>query len=175
MGWDEVPGVEGYIISFQTESGEFILPETDLGILTSFSLPEALPYATSILVAVTPYNSEGGAVACTFSLFRTQADPETVLPDCTEINLPLPGATNVTINTLIRWNTVSNVDGHVLNIGTTEGGTEILDNFDVGLGASYEPEQNLTFDQEVFVIVVPYLGTLRAENCTSQSFVTVAE
>jgi gliding motility-associated-like protein len=174
--WDVVTSADGYFISVTTESGTIIIPQTDVGLLTSFDLNEDLPFSTTILVALTPYNSNGESVGCSVSQFTTvQEESPNELPDCTAINLPINGATDVAINPEIRWNAVGNIDGYLLNMGTTEGGTDILDNFDVGLTTSFELLEDLPSGQEIFVTVLPYRGTLGAENCSSQSFVTMAE
>jgi len=174
--WNEVTGADGYLITVTTESNDIIFPETDLGLLTSFDLDENLPFSTTIIVNITPYNSNGESVGCSVSQFTTvEQDTSNDLPDCTAINLPSNRATDIAVDTEIRWNAVGNIDGYVLNIGTTDGGRDIVDNFDVGLTNSFTLLEDLPFNQEIFVTVLPYRGTLRAENCASQSFATVTE
>ncbi|MFS4417588.1 gliding motility-associated C-terminal domain-containing protein [Maribacter sp. 2307ULW6-5] len=174
ISWNGVPNVQGYLISIQTEASETIVPETDLGNVTSFVLPRELPPNTQILIAVTPYNQSGESVSCTFSSIRT-AGADTDAPSCTALNLPANGDTGVATDTELRWNAVGNVDGYLINMGTTEGGTDILDITDVGLTTSYRPATPLPADQEVFVTVVPYSDTDPAQNCGSQSFTTAPD
>jgi gliding motility-associated-like protein len=173
LSWNQVANAAGYLLTVQTEGNDVIIPETDVGILTSFDLPENLPYGTVIQVAVTPYNSDEVSVSCTFSQFTTAQ--ETDVPVCTSINLPMAGDTDVPINTTIRWNAVGNVEGYILNIGTSEGGTDIVRDLDVGLATSYELMEDLPYDQEIFVGIIPYNQTSNTANCQSQSFFTISE
>ncbi|WP_289060843.1 gliding motility-associated C-terminal domain-containing protein [uncultured Zobellia sp.] len=76
IAWNAVNNADGYFLSLRTEAGETILQETDLGILTSYSLSEDLPFETTIIVTITPYNSAGSSVSCTESSFTTSAEPE---------------------------------------------------------------------------------------------------
>ena len=76
---------------------------------------------------------------------------------------------------MIRWNAVGDIDGYLLSIGTTEGGSDILNNSDVGLTTSYEPTAELPPGQEIFVTIIPYNAAVQAENCVTQSFTTIAE
>ncbi|WP_289037170.1 gliding motility-associated C-terminal domain-containing protein [uncultured Zobellia sp.] len=76
IAWNAVNNADGYFLSLRTEAGETIVQETDLGILTSYSLSEDLPFETTIIVTITPYNSAGSSVSCTESSFTTSAEPE---------------------------------------------------------------------------------------------------
>ncbi len=177
LSWNALTDADGYTLSVGTSSGaNDILNGEDVGDVLVFDLPNDLPENTEIFVSVIPYNANGAATGCTEERFITEtlaSEPE--LPSCTSINLPMNGDTNVSLNTTIRWNALGNVDGYVLTIGTSDGGTDVIDALDLGLTTSYELVDNLPAGEEIFVSIVPYKGILRAENCGSQSFFTVSE
>jgi gliding motility-associated-like protein len=177
LSWNAIADATGYQLTVGTGAGlTDILDSQDIGNLTTFNLPNDLPETTEIFVSVVPYNANGTATGCVEESFITEtlvSQPE--LPSCTSINLPMDGDTNIPVNTSLRWNAVGNVDGYILHIGTSDGGTDIIDGLNVGLTTSYELTDDLPSETEIFVSIIPYNGTLQAENCTSQSFFTISE
>ncbi len=73
--WEPIDTANGYRIAVRTEDGEILLTDEDVGLLTSYNLSENLPYGTTILVSITPYNSQGDAVICEEQTFVTIAEP----------------------------------------------------------------------------------------------------
>ena len=94
------------------------------------------------------------------------------IPACTNINAPLDGVTNVDITTNISWNTVADVDGYRLSIGTSSGGIDILNDMDLGNVITYNPVTNLPCASTIFVTIVPYNSIGDAIGCTEESFMT---
>jgi gliding motility-associated-like protein len=176
ISWNTAANATGYLINIGTSSGGTdIANAVDVTNGTTYNLTENLPFNTEIFVSIIPYNAEGSALGCAEERFITEEESVPFLPNCTTINLPDNGATNISVSTQIRWNAVGNVDGYILNLGTTEGGSDILGNEDVGLATSYQLLQDLPYDQEIFVSILPYGPNGQAENCIPQSFTTVAE
>ena len=173
FSWDAAPGAEGYRLTIGTSTGLGDIFNGDVGNVISFDLTADLPENTEIFVFVQPYNSNGDAEFCEEESFITEM-VQIDLPLCTTLSSPENGATEVAINSDIRWSAVGDVSSYILNIGTTIGGNDIL-NEDVGLTTTYELLQDLPFGQEVFVTVIPYNESSQAEGCESQSFTTVEE
>lgn len=73
--WEEADYAEGYRLTIRTELDEIILEDEDVGLLTSFTLPEELPYGTTVYVATTPYNEQGDAASCSEQSFTTEEEP----------------------------------------------------------------------------------------------------
>lgn len=92
-------------------------------------------------------------------------------PACTSLIDPLPNSTSVDINSDIFWNNVQGANGFHLTVGTTPGGTNILNNVDVGLVTSYDPGV-FPFNTTIYVKIVPYNNLGNATGCSEQSFVT---
>ncbi|MFT5863735.1 MAG: hypothetical protein ACI828_002403, partial [Flavobacteriales bacterium] len=57
------------------------------------------------------------------------------LVPCSPLEVPLNGATNVTVETEIRWEPTAANFGYVITIGTTPGGNEIVPS--TGVGAAF--------------------------------------
>lgn len=71
--------------------------------------------------------------------------------------------------TTISWNGASGSDGYKLSIGTTTGGTDILNNFELsGLSYSFLGSINSTY----YYKVVPFNAIGNATGCVEQSFTT---
>ncbi|MEZ4908785.1 MAG: PKD domain-containing protein [Saprospiraceae bacterium] len=61
------------------------------------------------------------------------------VPECTQLTNPVNGSFDVPVDEELSWNSVPDATGYKLTIGTTSGGTNILDYFDVGNVTSYDP------------------------------------
>ncbi|HHH54941.1 MAG TPA: T9SS type A sorting domain-containing protein, partial [Bacteroidetes bacterium] len=92
-------------------------------------------------------------------------------PDCTLLTEPQNGETDVIITTDLTWQSVSDADGYILNVGTTSGGTDILDNEDVGNVTTYNPG-DLPCGSNIYVTIIPYNSGGNASGCDEEYFST---
>lgn len=160
-GWDEliVTDSDGTIL-FQGDNG---------GDLTGLSF---LSSGGSISVAI----DSDGSVSCesggnTPWDFTVSCFDPTAVPNCNAfLTNPLNGATDVNENEDLAWTAASVlVDGYVLSIGTTPGGTDVVDNLDIGDVLTYDPG-TLDFEQTYYVTIVPYNSNGSATGCVEESF-----
>lgn len=93
----------------------------------------------------------------------------TEVPECATITGPLTESENA-YNGVISWEEVAGVAGYYVSVGTTPGGTDILDSFDVENELTYDIEGVLVGDTEYFVNVIPYNSIGNATGCTEYSF-----
>ncbi|PNQ75028.1 hypothetical protein C1T31_02510 [Hanstruepera neustonica] len=95
----------------------------------------------------------------------------TAVPNCNSVlTTPANGAVDVDNNTDITWSAASViVTGYTISIGTTPGGTDVLDNFDNGPATTYDPG-TLAYETTYYVTIVPYNDNGPAINCNEQSF-----
>lgn len=97
------------------------------------------------------------------------------LPYCVSLlTLPTNGDVNVNENTNLSWAAALGiVNGYKLSVGITSGGTEVINNEDIGNVLTYDLD---TLDYEVtyYVTLTPYNDNGDAENCTEFSFTTRA-
>lgn len=160
-GWDEliVTDSDGTIL-FQGDNG---------GDLTGLSF---LSSGGSISVAI----DSDGIISCDGSAntpwdFTVSCFDPTAVPNCNaNLTNPLNGAIDVNENEDLVWTAASVlVDGYVLSIGTTPGGTDVVDNLDIGDVLTYDPG-TLDFEQTYYVTIVPYNSNGSATGCVEQSF-----
>ena len=72
--------------------------------------------------------------------------------------------------TTITWTPSPNTDGHYLTIGTTPGGTDVLNNQNIGIVSSYAFNGNPS--TTYYYSLVPFNAVGPATGCVEQSFVT---
>ncbi len=97
-------------------------------------------------------------------------------PNCDAVvTSPTDGETAVSINPAITWNAGTGFpEGYLVSIGTTVGGTNIVNNQDVGNVFSYSPV-TLDYDTTYYITIIPYNGSGNASGCVSSSFTTASD
>ncbi|MBU2940825.1 gliding motility-associated C-terminal domain-containing protein [Lacinutrix sp. C3R15] len=97
----------------------------------------------------------------------------TALPNCNAtLTTPVNGAIDVDVNTDLVWSPASVlVTGYILSVGTTPGGTDVVDNVDV-FGATNYTLGTLAYETTYYVTIVPYNDNGSAVNCNEQTFTT---
>ncbi|MCX2679281.1 gliding motility-associated C-terminal domain-containing protein [Galbibacter sp. EGI 63066] len=169
LQWETITSATGYRLSVGTTSrGTDIIDNLDVGSLTT--LPVQLPEETEIFVNITPYNSAGDATACTEVSFTTERI--TAAPECTSLSLPIDGDTEISVNTNLIWATSSSATGYQLSVGTTSGGTDIINNLDVGNVTDYSFTNPLPKETDIYVNITPYNSVGDATACTEAHFTT---
>ena len=93
---------------------------------------------------------------------------------CPTLISPLNGATNVPINPTITWADSPNACSYTISIGTTSGGTQILNNVNVGDVNIYNLTSNLPVNTQIFITITPNYQSGPTPSCTEQSFTTNA-
>ncbi len=170
--WNASATATDYNLSIGTSSGGSEIFAGDVGNITSYDHTSDFPEGTTIYVTVIPKNAQGDAVGCAEESFTTQASA--TVPACTALTLPTNGATNVTVSTDLTWSASATATGYRLSVGTTSGGTQIMNNIDVGDVTTYDIASDLTENTTVYVTVVPYNALGNATGCSEESFTTQA-
>lgn len=93
-------------------------------------------------------------------------------PDCTQLSVPTEGSVDVPVDVVLEWPAVAGATGYRLTISRTPGGSDVLDNFDVGNVTTYRPDGNLPSLRLLYVTVAPYNATDENTSCTETSFTT---
>ncbi|OUR95041.1 hypothetical protein A9Q87_00420, partial [Flavobacteriales bacterium 34_180_T64] len=167
--WNASATATGYVITVGASSGGTdILNALDVGNVLTYDLASDLPDDTTIYVSIVPYNADGSAIGCSEESFTT----EDILypPDCTSLSDPLDGATGVLVDTDLFWN--ASATGYVITVGTSSGGTDILNALDVGNVLTYDLAIDLPDDVTIYVSIVPYNADGSAIGCLEESFTT---
>lgn len=92
-------------------------------------------------------------------------------PNCVALSSPANAATNI-LSSVISWPAATGgATGYKLNVGTTPGGTNVLNLFDVGNVLTYDLGA-LTPGATYYVTVIPYNAIGNSTGCTESSFTT---
>jgi gliding motility-associated-like protein len=171
VSWTAIANATGYFISIGTTSGgtDFV-NNFDNGNSTTFNPTSNFGHNVTYFVTITPYNTTGNAVGCTSQSFTTEII--ITVPNCTIISSPSSGSTNIAINSDVTWTSIANATGYFISIGTTSGGTDVLNNFDNGNLLTYNPASDFTQNTTYFVTITPYNATGNASGCIETQFTT---
>lgn len=172
--WNGIPGAPGYLVSIGTTIGGIdIVNNRNVGNATSYQPPLGLPDDSDIYVTITIFFFNEANIECTSEMFRTE--DVTNPPGCTTPRIPTLDAVNVNISTTISWNYASTATGYRLSLGTSDGGSDLLNNENILGAPSYQPLVDLPIDTEIFVTIIPYNENGPANGlCSTYSFTTGA-
>jgi hypothetical protein len=175
LTWEPATGnPDAYVLTVGTTPNGTDIFNGDVGNVTTFNPPGDFPYSTTIYVKIVGYNANGPAQGCLDETFTTEASP---FPGCTSLTSPANGATNVSPIAVLNWTAASGnppPTGYRLDVGTTSGGTDILNNFNVGNVTSYDPPGYLPYSSQIYVKIKPYNGNGPAQGCPEESFTTAS-
>lgn len=173
LTWQEVNGINGYLVSLgTTPGGTDLLDREATGIVNSYKAPIGLPENTLIYMSLSIIDSNTQPVSCGGTVFTTI--DVTTAPSCTLLVGPDNNAANVTVVTDIAWAYAPTATSYNVSIGTSEGGTDILNNFNVGNVLSYDPPANLPQDLNIYVTIIPENENGASTSCNEESFFTGA-
>ncbi|WP_257656307.1 gliding motility-associated C-terminal domain-containing protein [Parapedobacter lycopersici] len=167
--WEAVADAEGYRVFVGTTSGGVDVADGEEVAGTAFVPVGGWVENTIYYVTVVPFNAAGEAMGCAEISFTT----ETLLtaPGCTVITGPGDGAMDIDIDAAIVWGAVNGVDGYRIYIGTSAGGTDIVDGEEV-IGTSYAPAAGWKDNTTYYVTIVPFNAAGEATDCSEISFTT---
>lgn len=169
--WPEVSGINGYLISLgTTPGGTDLLRRESTGIINSYQAPVGLPENTLIYATISVLSSNATPIECESTTFTTMN--VTTAPPCTYLIAPDDNAANVTIVTDIIWDYAHTATSYSLSIGTSEGGTDILNAMNVGNVLSYDPPVDLPQNVRIYVTVRPENENGTSPICPEESFFT---
>lgn len=172
LTWEPVLYANGYRLTVGTTPGGSDLVNGDVINDTFYEFAADFAGGETVYVTLIPFNDTGDAVGpCTEESFTISSAPASV-PDCTTLSDPLNTAIDVVIDTDLSWNAIANADAYILTVGTTSGGTDIVDNVDVGNVTTYEIPFDLPEDSDIFVTIIPYNTEGNANPCSEESFRT---
>ena len=171
ISWPYAPRATGYIINIGTSPGAAdVVNGQNLGNALTYNTTADFNDETTYYVTIIPYNENGQHIGCTETSFTTETIT-TQVPDCTNLTTPIDGATEVALTPILEWPAVSNVDGYLIRIGTTPGGSDVLANTDIGLATSTAVLDFLE-GTTYYVTITPFNAAGEAQNCIQTSFTT---
>lgn len=169
LAWSPATGATGYLLNVgTTPGGTNILNNVDVGNVNSYVIPAAntLNYSTMYYIRVVPTNNLGTITNCSDSSFTTVAVP------CPSVSAPSTGATSVSVTPTFTWTAAAGATGYRLTIGTTAGGSDVLNNFDIGNALTYTHNIPLNYNTKYYYTVNSYSATSVSSGCTERNFIT---
>lgn len=172
ISWPAAGGATSYDLAIGTTAGGTdVMPLTDVGNITSYVIPvaNALSYNSTYYVTVYPKSGLGSATGCTSNMFTTTA----TIP-CPTVTLPAAAATGVSLTPSFTWNAVTGATSYNITIGTTSGGSDILNAVDVGNVTTWAyTGPALSNNTKYFYTVNALVGATSSASCTVRNFTTL--
>ncbi|NER15764.1 T9SS type B sorting domain-containing protein [Spongiivirga citrea] len=94
--------------------------------------------------------------------------------DCPTPIFPSNGATNVPIDATISWTQEVGVTGYIISLGTTPGGTDIVDRQPTGSQTMFSPQLGLPQNTQVYATISLFFLNRPQIVCATYSFTTEA-
>ncbi len=91
---------------------------------------------------------------------------------CPLLTSPQNGDINVAVDATITWGDVTGVTGYIISIGTTNGGTDIINQRNVGSSTSFTPPVGLPENTQIYVTISLFFLNQPNIACPSESFQT---
>ncbi len=171
LSWSPSANADGYKLKIGTSlNGGEILNNVNVGNVLTYNPPLNFLYGDTIYVKITPFNSSGDAVSCSTEYFYTVMP--TTIPLCGHISIPQNNENNVLPSTDISWQIDSAALGYKITIGTQPNNGSIINNLNVGNSLTFNPSNDLPFNSDIFVKVIPYNNLGEAAACVSEKFTT---
>lgn len=176
-----VNGIDYYHDAFLLD---FSSPPAALADTDNDGMPDTWEAANGLNPAVQDHNGTQLSVTftgvagytnleCYLNQLSTLVSSPGVAPACTALGSPSAGATGVPANTTLSWSAANgNPAGYRIDIGTTPGGTDLVNNLDVGNATAFDPPGFLPYGASIYVKIKPYNAFGTASGCSSQAFST---
>lgn len=166
--WAASDGATGYKISIGTTAGGTdIANNLDVGNVTTYTYNTPLNYNTKYFYTIKSYNATLTSSGCSERTFTT-------LSFCPTVSAPSSSATGVALKPVFTWSAHADATGYKLTIGTTPGGVDVLNGFDVGNVLTYTYPNELNFNTKYYYTINSYNATNTSSGCSERNFTTLS-
>ncbi|SMP24105.1 fibronectin type III domain-containing protein [Chryseobacterium profundimaris] len=166
--WNAVSGATGYRLSVGTTSGGTdVINNVDLGNVTTYTPASSLQFNTQYYYTVSSYNGAIPSAACSERTFTTANI------SCPAVTAPAAAAVGLSVTPIITWTASPGATGYKISVGTTAGGTDVLNNIDLGNVTSYTFGSALMNGTKYYYTVNSYSPLVSSSGCTERNFTTV--
>lgn len=173
LSWEPAQFARGYrltVTSIPANANNVV--DIQLVDQTSYNFTNDFAGGEVVTVTIVPYNDEGDATGCTSETFTIISASTPTVPDCTALTSPLDGDVDVLVGTDLSWNPINNADSYIISVGTVSGGTDIINNENVGNETTFDLPNDLPENTLIFVSITPTNDEGDAIGCSEESFTT---
>lgn len=121
-----------------------------------------------------PFSPSAGTRSTVKSVTSLIGLTAATVPTCPVVSAPAAAATNVSVLPTITWGAVNYATSYKVSVGTTPGGTDVLNMQDVGVSTSYTFTTSLNFNTQYYYTVYASNSAGTSSACTERSFTTFA-
>ncbi len=167
--WAAITNATGYRLSIGTTAGGTdVVNNADVGNVLTYTPSTPLNFNKQYYYTVNSYNGAIPSVSCSERSFTTMNIP------CPTVTAPASSATGVSVTPTITWDAITGVTGYKLKVGTTAGGSDVMNNIDLGNVTSYTFSSALLNSTQYYYTVTSYdANNNTSASCSERSFTTV--
>ena len=151
-------------------------PDAPQYTITSVSSCDAAVYYSEIRSDLVPFENSNPPGTNNRNLLLVRNDitltVDNISETCVSLNSPANNDIDVPINSGISWTDNPSSCGYFISVGTTSGGTDIINNLDVADVTSYNFPTNLPSNTQIFVTITPYFQSGVVLSCMEETFTT---
>lgn len=92
---------------------------------------------------------------------------------CPTLNRPFNNDIDVPVDTAISWTAVVGAPGYIISIGTTPGGTDIINNTNTGSSPNFQPPLGLPDNSSIYITLTVFFFNAENITCTTETFTTI--
>ncbi len=169
ISWVAQNNATGYKVSIGTTvGGTDIVNNFVVTNASTYNVTTPLQNVTTYYVTITSYNATNTSLGCTSTSFTTKG------LDCPVVTQPLNNEAGVSTLPSFYWNTIAGATDYKVNVGTTPGGTQILNGVSVGTATNYTMTTPLANNTTYYVsIIATNAAGLVSTGCAGNAFITL--
>lgn len=167
INWSSIQNATGYRLTMgTTPGGTDVMNNVDLGNVTSYTFTIPLLYGKQYYYSLNAYGAGGSSSGCSPLSFTTKNI------GCPTVTAPVSNATGLSSTPTIEWSAVTDAIGYKISVGTTAGGTDVLNNSDIGNVTSYTFATPLAGGTKYYYTVNAYTANNISASCVERNFST---
>jgi len=161
FSWEYAPRANSYRLIVTEDASNTVVFNQNVGNTLTFTLTggdqlaQNTTYRAVIIPVVNAQMVSGEAAGCSEIIFTT-ADVDTTPPDCTVLESPDSGSTNVVFSPILSWAPVEGADGYFVTIASNTG-ILVLDQGEfIGQNTTSTPVIGFDPNTEYCVVIQPF-------------------
>lgn len=161
------PGYDIYYSTTATAPTSATTPSVIGATGTTLTLTNLVPSTTYYVWVRSRCSSTDQSIWVSGSSFTTKTF-------CPTVSAPSSSAAGVSVTPTFTWAANSDATGYRLTVGSASGGTDILNNFNVGNVTTYTLPTELAYNTKYYYTINSYNATQSSTGCSERNFTTLS-